>query len=264
MTTDQSKAYHLISDAAFLYRAPSSVASVETELLFGEAFMVEREEQGFFFGKAAFDGYQGYLEKASLQAGVLSHTHRVKVLRTFRYSEPNIKSPMIGVLSMNAKIEAQAKEGRFLQDHLGGYIIEDHTAIIEQCRDDIISTAHQFIGAPYLWGGRQSRGLDCSALVQNVFEQAGHSIPRDSGPQEKYFTKHGQVIFDQGDDLSTVSLSKGDLVFWPGHVAMMIDERSIIHANGTHMMVTINPLEDFAGKIHDSDGPIRKIIRPSI
>lgn len=264
MNADETNIYHLIVDAAFLRRGPCVTAPVETELLFGEGFTVEREERDFVFGTASFDGYQGYLEKACLKAGAISHTHRVSALRTFRYAEPNIKSSILGAISINAKIEAQEAEGRFVQDQLGGYVVKDHLVEVAQYKDDIVSVAQQFIGTPYLWGGRQSRGLDCSALVQNAYEQIGNAVPRDSAPQEKFFTQNGQVIFVEGDDLSTANLQRGDLVFWPGHVAIMVDEQSIIHANGTHMMVTIDPLASFAGKIHDSDGPIRKIIRPSI
>ena len=98
--------------------------------------------------------------------------------------------------------------------------------------DDIVVTAQKFLGTPYLWGGKTSLGLDCSALVQLSLEAAGMKCPRDSDMQEKAL----------GDPVPLEKLQRGDLVFWKGHVAIAFDPETLIHANAFHMAVAMEPL----------------------
>jgi cell wall-associated NlpC family hydrolase len=119
---------------------------------------------------------------------------------------------------------------------------------------DVAGTAEMFVHAPYLWGGRESLGLDCSALVQNAFQAAGRTIPRDTGDQEPALAGETHV---KPDDLA-----RGDVVFWPGHVAIAIDHTRVIHANATAMAVSIDALTDLAARIQAQEGrAVSSIVR---
>ena len=78
------------------------------------------------------------------------------------------------------------------------------------------------IGTPYVWGGRNSIGLDCSALVQLCYQTYGENIPRNSIDQSLL---NKEIIKEKH------CLKRGHAVFWKGHVGIMTDEKNCIHAN---------------------------------
>lgn len=216
--------------SAPLRRAPSSSAEQLDQLLFGEVFEVLDEADGWAFGQARRDGYVGYVQAAELGEMSSPPTHSVRALRTYGYSEPSIKSAPVGLYSMNALIAVEEREGRFLKSS-GGWFIEEHLAPLDQPAADFVAVAERFVGTPYYWGGRESLGLDCSGLVQQALYAAGRDCPRDSDLQAV-----------MGEPVET--LRRGDLVFWRGHVAIMISDTEIIHANAYHMAVVIEPLAE--------------------
>lgn len=252
-----------------LRRAPRNDAPLETELLHGESFQVKEEQGRWVRGVCLHDDYPGWAEKSAFSSDAFEPTHLVRVLRTYRYSEPDLKSVPLNLISMNARVHLEQNvSGRFRQDARGGWLVADHVGPVGEKQPDFVAVAEHFLGAPYYWGGRTSLGLDCSALVQNALFQAGLKVPRDSGPQQQHFLQQNpRVLFEAGKTdrgWHTISFARGDLVFWRGHVAIMVDSTQLVHANATHMAVTINPLKDFAEKIFASDGDVSAIIRPQI
>jgi cell wall-associated NlpC family hydrolase len=159
-------------------------------------------------------------------------THTVRALRTYGFSGPSIKTAPVGLYSMNALVAAEGREGRFVKT-AGGWFVEEHLAPIDQPAADFVAVAEQFAGTPYLWGGRQSLGLDCSGLVQQALYATGRDCPRDSDQQASL-----------GAPVAPDQLRRGDLVFWRGHVAIMLNATDIIHANGNRMAVTTEPLAE--------------------
>jgi hypothetical protein len=225
--------------ATSLRSAPSAVAEQLDQLLFGEPFEVLEEANGWSFGQATRDGYVGYVEAATLGTPVAA-THTVRALRTYGYSGPSIRTAPVGLYSMNALLAAEGREDRFIKTS-GGWFVEGHLAPIDQPAADFVAVAEQFVGTPYFWGGRQSLGLDCSGLVQQALYASGRACPRDSDQQA-----------EMGKPTDT--LQRGDLVFWRGHAAIMINEVEIIHSNGTHMAVSIEPLADAIERTASSGG----------
>lgn len=218
-----------------LRRAPSPVAEQLDQLLFGELFEVLDEADGWAFGQAVRDGYVGYVEARALGGQGAAPTHTVRALRTYAFSAPSIKAVSAGLYSMNAMIAAEGQEGRFVKT-AGGWFVQEHLAPIGQAETDYVGVAERFAGTPYLWGGRESLGLDCSGLVQQALYASGRACPRDSDQQAA-----------MGEPIE--ALARGDLVFWRGHVAIMISQADIIHANSWHMAVTIEPLAEAVGRI---------------
>lgn len=218
--------------AAPLRREANLEAEQLDQLLFGERFEVLEERDGFAWGQATRDGYVGFVESAHLTAPFEPPTHRVAALRTYGFAQASIKSRALGPYSQGALVTVEAREGRFAKAQGSGWFVEAHLAPIGVFAGDPVAVAEQYLGAPYLWGGRESLGLDCSGLVQQALFAVGKACPRDTDQQEKL-----------GAAVAREELRRGDLVFWKGHVAIMLDEVRILHANAFHMAVAVEPLQ---------------------
>lgn len=215
--------------AAALRRAPDREAEQVDQVLFGEAFDVLDEEDGYAWGQAPRDGYVGFVAMADLAPAAPPPTHRVSAIRTYAFAQASIKSRALGPYSINSLAAVEAREGRFVKAANSGWFVEAHLAPIGMFETDPVAVAERFLGAPYLWGGRESLGLDCSGLVQQALLACGRACPRDTDQQERM----GRPVED---------LRRGDLVFWKGHVGMMLDAERILHANAFHMATAIEPL----------------------
>ncbi|MBW6423516.1 C40 family peptidase [Rhizobium sp. XQZ8] len=215
---------------AQLRPVPDLARGIDTELLFGETVRVFDRADGFAWVQADQDGYVGYLSETAL--GPLEEpTHRIAVPRTFLYPEAELRKPPLGALSLASRVtvlgEAETRGTRYFLLSTGGAVIAKHCLpMAENLGDDFVSVAEKFIEAPYLWGGRSGFGLDCSALVQLSLMMVGKSAPRDSDMQAAY-----------GFPITREELRRGDLVFWKGHVGIMEDAETLLHANGNTMSV---------------------------
>ncbi|MDP3746431.1 MAG: NlpC/P60 family protein [Phenylobacterium sp.] len=223
------RAMTVIVPAAALRRAADPWSEQVDQVLFGEVFDVLEEADGYAWGQARRDGYVGFVETGTLAPAGPAPSHRVTAIRTYAFTEPSIKSRALGPYSINSLVAIEAREGRFAKAANSGWFVEAHLAPIGMFETDPVAVAERFLGAPYLWGGRESLGVDCSGLVQQALLACGKAFPRDTDQQEAV-----------GEAVET--LARGDLVFWTGHVAMMLDETRIIHANAFHMATAIEPL----------------------
>lgn len=247
--------FQVMTAATGLLRHPAYDAPMDTELLMGETFHVFSNESGWSWGQSAADDYVGYIISDDLQPLSKPVTHRVSALRTFVYPEPDTKSRPAQGISMNAKVTIRAAADRFSEIEGGGYVVTAHLAPLNAHVSDFVDVAESFLGTPYLWGGRSSVGLDCSALVQMSLERAGVACLRDTDMQEATL---GRSV-EMSADLS--GLARGDLVYWKGHVGIMRDEATLLHANATHMAVASEPLSLAIDRIAKTDGPVTSVRR---
>jgi cell wall-associated NlpC family hydrolase len=231
-----------------LRRSPAHGALQDSQLLYGEVFRVYDRRGAWAWGQAQHDDYVGYLLDEDLVT-VAASTHRLSALRSFVYTDADIKSRPLMAVSRGAMLTVVASEGAFYELSNGGFIIAAHVAPLGQWRDDYIRVAREYMGAPYFWGGRESLGLDCSALVQIALSQCGMACPRDSDMQE-------QVL---GRKVETPQ--RGDLVFWKGHVGLMSEDDCLLHANAYTMSVIEEDFEQACARIGETAGPVRAIKR---
>ncbi|MXN45029.1 peptidase P60 [Shinella kummerowiae] len=228
----------VVQPVAALRPKPDSSAGIDTELLFGETVRVLDRANGWAWVKSDFDGYVGYLPEAALDTGTAAATHVVAVPRTFAYSGPDLKTPAAFALSVGSRLtavgESETRGTRYLTLESGQSVVAGHCLSVgETAGDDYVAIAARFLETPYLWGGRSGFGLDCSALVQLSMMMTGRTAPRDSDMQAAGL----------GTPIERDALRRGDLVFWKGHVAIMEDEKTILHANGHTMSVAREGLD---------------------
>jgi cell wall-associated NlpC family hydrolase len=227
----------VIDPHAPVRREPAPDATLDTEALKGERVTVyETNEEGWAWGQLENDRYVGWLPANALVAPGPAPTHRVAALRMPILMAPTIKAPVLEMLSIGATLAIMRTEGRFAVTANGCFVPLVHIAPLKSFEKDFVAVAERFIGVPYVWGGKTSLGLDCSALVQVSLAACGVTCPRDSYMQE---TAMGRSV-DPGSDFS--GLKRGDLVFWKDHVAIVRDDTHFLHANGFHMAVAAEPV----------------------
>ena len=230
----EGHAARIVAASAPLRRFPDAGAPLETEALYGETVMVFEESRAWAWAQLDRDKYMGYLPAEALGAPA-EPTHRVAALRTHAYPGPSIKLPPRMALSLGARLKIVAHEGDFAVTADGLRLWLAHLAETGSREPDPVAVVERFLETPYLWGGRTSEGIDCSGLIQSGLDAAGVAAPRDSDMQEAALGE--PLAIDQ-------PLRRGDLVFWKGHVGVMRDSATLIHANGFHMKVVSEPLAE--------------------
>jgi hypothetical protein len=239
-----------------LRRAPAGDAPLDSEGLFGEPVTIfDTDAEGWAWVQLGLDAYVGYMPVDALATSGPEPGHRVSVLRTYLFPGPSIKLTPAAVLSLGSRLHVARREGSFAVTP-EGFVFADHLAPLDAVEPDFVCVAEGFLGAPYHWGGRTSIGCDCSGLVQLSLQAAGVAAPRDSDMQE---AELGEPVAER-DDLA--GLDRGDLVFWKGHVGIMRDAATLLHATGRFMLTVSEPLATASERIIASGaGPITGIRR---
>jgi len=241
-----STALRVTANSAGLHRAADLASERMDELVHGELFEGVGVVGDSVWGQARRDGYVGYVRRESLALAGAAPTHWVRAIRTFAFIEPSIKSRAAGPFSLNALVRVEAEEGGFGHADSGMWFWMAHLAPIGVFERDPAGVAERFLGAPYLWGGRTSLGLDCSGLVQQALYACGRACPRDTDQQAEL-----------GRAIGRPDLARGDLVCWDGHIGMMLDGARLLHANAHHMAVTIEPVDEAISRIEPRAGPTK-------
>jgi len=235
---------HVRAPVADMRRAPRPDTGIDTQLLHGQDVLVFDERDGFAWVQSLTDGYVGHVGANDIADGPARPTHVVSVPRTFVYRAPDLKLPVSSQLSMGSAVEVAGFEERRGTNYAllsnGEAIVAAHLTSKGDHVDDYVAVAESLTHTPYLWGGVSAFGIDCSGLVQLSMRMAGQSVLRDSDMQAASIG----LAIDPKD-----GLRRGDLVFWKGHVAIMTDAATIIHANGHTMTVAVEPLADAVARI---------------
>ncbi|HEY0224154.1 MAG TPA: C40 family peptidase [Pseudolabrys sp.] len=244
----------VIEPIADLRREPAHEAALDTQALFGERVTIlETTDEGWVRGRLETDGYAGWMSANALGPAGAAATHRVCVPRTFGFPGPDIKLPPMIALPMGAVLPIARQTERFALNEYGWNFPAAHLMPVAAKQPDFVAVAETLLGAPYLWGGKSSLGIDCSGLVQIALQAAGVPCPRDSNRQEPALGKVTPLS----------DLRRGDLVFWKGHVAIARDAATLIHANAHHMMVAIEPLAEALARIKAAGSDVTSVKRLS-
>jgi hypothetical protein len=241
---------------AMVRKQPGKDHEAISELLHGEDFQVLDIAGDWAWGYCGNDGYVGYVPVHALQheKKTPEPTHLIFARAALIFIEPDYKSGVMKRLPMGARIACgePSECGNYLKSGKG-YVHVRHvqpigTKVVFDGSNGTAALAEQLIGAPYLWGGRSGDGLDCSGLIQMILMLTGITAPRDSDQQ----------LAALGEDIAEdEELRRGDLVFFPNHVGLMVDKDRIIHATSHAMQVVIEPLSDTVARFAKiSDKPV--------
>jgi cell wall-associated NlpC family hydrolase len=235
--------------------APSADATLLTEALKGEQVTIyDHNGEGWAWGQLNSDGYVGWIPEHALARPGAAPTHKVTALRTLAFPGPSIKLPPSDALPMGARIAVAREAGTFAVTRDGYYLPRQHLGALDANAFDFVAVAERFVGTPYLWGGKSSLGIDCSGLVQISLNAAGTGCPRDSDMQQDGL----------GRELSPAEakkLQRGDLIFWKGHVAIVRDGETIVHANAHHMATVIENTREAIARIKAAGSEVIAIKR---
>ena len=239
----EGERFGIVAASAPLRRAPDPEAPLDSEALFGETAIVYEARGDWRWAQLERDGYVGWLPAAALGAARLA-THKILALRAHAYPAPSIKRPPRLALSLGARLEIERFEAGFAVTVDSLFVYAKHVAPLAAREPDFVAVAERFLETPYLWGGRTSEGIDCSGLAQTALAAAGVAAPRDSDLQQAAL----------GASIAQDDLRRGDLVFWKGHVGIMRDATTLLHANAWAMQVASEPLAEAVARIENSGG----------
>lgn len=245
-----------VADVMETAAATDIIGRRESQLLYGEKFFAERFENGLAYGRCAHDNYPGYVNPCHLAPITRAATHFVDSNLTPVYPQPDLHTHPLATLSFMSRLiidpQQQVNNFSFIVDK--GWVPTSHIKPLQDLKQriDHVSQALRFEGRPYGYAGRIDSGIDCSGMVQLSLMRAGYKhIPRDADMQEKS-RKVGRII-------PTSTLQRGDIVFFTGHVGIMLDHKNVISATEQFMRVAIEPLQDIESRL----GPVTTARRPA-
>jgi cell wall-associated NlpC family hydrolase len=249
------EAFEITEAIVPLREGPSAESMLATQALKGERVTIyDHNGEGWAWGQLNGDGYVGWLPDRALARPAAVPTHKITAIRTFAFPGPSIKLAPADTLLMGTTLAIAREDGPFVVTRNGLYLPRPHVGPIDHHENDFVAIAERFVGTPYLWGGKSSLGIDCSGVVQVSLSAAGTGCPRDSDMQQDGL---GRTL----EPIESKKLRRGDLIFWKGHVAIVRDADTIVHANAHHMATVIENTSDAIARIKAAGSEITAIKR---
>ena len=222
-----------------LYKKKSSKSEVMTQMIYGDKFSAINKSNKWWKIKIKEDGYVGFVKKKNFIKSVRP-THKVSKLSVKIYKRPNFKKPS-GKLTFGAKIKSEKKKSRFVKFQ-NNWVEAKNLKPIKFKNKNIFSNVKIFKNVKYKWGGKTFKGLDCSALVQLLFNFNNRYCPRDAKDQVRYFKKN----------INLKKIRKDDIIYWKGHVALALSKKKLIHAYGPMKKTLVMDINKTIKKIKET------------
>jgi cell wall-associated NlpC family hydrolase len=247
----------ILKPSTKIHLFPKEDSPLETECMFGEQVNVTEFNKEWGKCETLFDNYVGWIKLSDINSSQ-QPTHRVITPRSFIYANENVKSNVFHYIPMGSKLKIISANKEWSKTeiyknkrYVKGFVPTNHIVPIKHIARDWVSIAESLVDTPYRWGGRDTIGIDCSALIQLSLETIGVNFPRNTNMQANYYP---------GLQMDYEKLNRGVLIFWEGHVGVMINENQILHSNGFFMSTIIEDLSKAEKRISINHGNIKKLI----
>lgn len=238
-----AKKFQVVTRSTPMLESADVFSPLTSEILYGEVVETISHSGDFLKCRNINDDYEGFVTKDTLSDEIIPPSHKIIRLHSNIYTEPDFKTVPITHLAFLSGITLSGEiENGFAELEGGGWIWNDDLAPIDFKAAMPLKTAIMFSGMPYLWGGKTSRGVDCSGLVQLALQHSGIPCPRDTKDQVK--AKIGRAVDYENGMSMPENLQSGDIVFFKGHVGIMVDDKNILNATSRTMDVRVEPLSD--------------------
>lgn len=207
---------------------PSDKSEMVSQLLFGESCTLREEQSSWCSIQSTHDGYIGWVDRKHLIVSQLA---------------PQLTPmPSVSVWSGNGCEIHRLSPGAMASLDAASISIGDgefHRMTIEKQPNDVLAFAYQYLGTPYLWGGRSLYGIDCSGYTQIIARFAGLSIPRDAYQQAECGETISFPEESQTGDFAFFDNADGRIIH-VGMIVRMENEIRILHASGYVRLDTLD------------------------
>ena len=227
------------SPIANIYKNNNKKSEIVTQILLGEHFVAKSKFGKFYKGYKAYDKYKGFIEAKYLHLDKRKKTHKIISKDSNLYKKPSKKNKTNKKIFFNSKISILDNTNDFIQTNIG-WILKKNTKPINFKTKHFLDNVKLYLNTKYLWGGNSPKGLDCSALVQELLKFNNIYSPRDSKDQKKFFRK----------EIAIKNIKKGDFLFWKGHVAIALNNKKLVHAFGARKKVVMMGIKETITKIY--------------
>ncbi|MDR2168064.1 MAG: C40 family peptidase [Clostridiales bacterium] len=225
---------------AALRGAPRHNAERVDEALHGWQVTILSQSGDFYHIRTDY-GYTGHIHKDDLSLAAPPPNPR-RIAQNFAdiVAAPTVQGDVITSLPRGALVEfkgiADNHSRIALADGREAFIRNDFLEIPKKnlTRQNLVDNAMKYLGSPYRWGGKTPRGIDCSGLTFMAYHLCGLNIWRDAHHKDGY-------------PLAKIDLKRakpGDLLYFPGHVAMLLENDKIIHSAYANGIVKVQNLEN--------------------
>ncbi len=216
-----------------IYKSPNKRSEVTSQILYGERFKILSKRKGWIKIKLLYDRYVGFIKNKNY-VSELKISHKVSTIQANIYNKPNNKrnNKTQKTLPFGSKLSVIERRNRFVRYENNKWLKLKDIRKINHKEKKFIKIFKTFLKTKYVWGGKTSSGIDCSALLQIFFYYNNLFYPRDTKDQINYSINKKSKRF-----------SKGDIIFWKGHVAICINSLQLIHAYGPEKKVLIMPIK---------------------
>ena len=218
--------YFYIKPLSNIYKEPSKVSEVTSQIIYGERFKILSKNKSWLRIKTSFDNYIGYIKDENYTDDH-NPTHKVFSLKVNIFNKQKNKTKYF--LPFASKISIIRGNKKFAEFEKNKWILKKDIKKINHVEKDYLKVLKFFLKTKYVWGGKTYKGIDCSAILQLLYYYNNKFYPRDTKDQLKY----------SKSIIKRKKFKKGDIIFWKGHVAICIDDKKLIHAYGPEKKVVI-------------------------
>ena len=230
-----------------IYKRPSTNSEVSSQIIYGEKIRVLGTKNKWIKIRTLSDNYSGYIKKEKLKRK-LKIIFKTSKLKTRIFSQNKTKD----FLTFNSRLPVLSKRKNFIEFEKGKWIKKKDLKPINHKEVNFVKILNYFRNCRYIWGGKSFKGIDCSALIQLFYLYNNKFFPRDT---------KDQILFKKGKK-KIIDFSKGDIIYWKGHVAICLNKKRLIHAYGPKKKVLIMDIKKTIKLINETAKlRVKKIIR---